>query len=88
MLLDAVLRFQANARGELLPAKGPVKVVNEGRETPETDQQADVLEDLMNYYTRPRRPNITPTPTGCCLRLGFRAAHLKRSTFARSGAGR
>ena len=26
ILLDAVLRFQANARGELLPAAGPVKV--------------------------------------------------------------
>lgn len=28
ILLDAVLRFQANARGELLPAAGPVKVKN------------------------------------------------------------
>jgi hypothetical protein len=26
ILLDAVLRFQANARGEMLPAGGPVKV--------------------------------------------------------------
>src|SRR5262245_40025863 len=26
ILLDAVLRFQANARGELLPAGGPVKI--------------------------------------------------------------
>lgn len=29
MLLDAVLRFQANASGELLPAEGPVKVAND-----------------------------------------------------------
>ncbi|MDP9095185.1 MAG: hypothetical protein M3N26_01295, partial [Pseudomonadota bacterium] len=29
LLLEAVLRFQANARGELLPADGPVKVKNE-----------------------------------------------------------
>src|SRR3990167_2673274 len=29
LLLEAVLRFQANARGELLPASGPVKVRND-----------------------------------------------------------
>src|SRR5215813_2408408 len=29
ILLDAVMRFQANARGELLPAGGPVKIVND-----------------------------------------------------------
>src|SRR5215831_18882432 len=34
VLLDAVMRFQANARGELLPAAGPVKVVNDA--TPKT----------------------------------------------------
>jgi len=28
ILLDAVMRFQANARGELLPAGGPVKMAN------------------------------------------------------------
>src|SRR5262245_17832023 len=29
ILLDAVMRFQANARGELLPAGGPVKIRND-----------------------------------------------------------
>src|SRR5262245_20038658 len=29
IMLDAVLRFQANARGELLPAGGPVKIRND-----------------------------------------------------------
>src|SRR5262245_7660095 len=29
IMLDAVLRFQANARGELLPAGGPVKMTND-----------------------------------------------------------
>jgi hypothetical protein len=28
MLLEATLRFQANARGELLPSDGPVKVTD------------------------------------------------------------
>ena len=39
LLLEATLRFQANARGELLPADGPVKVKNDG----EGDQLATTL---------------------------------------------
>lgn len=35
LLLEAVLRFQATARGELLPASGPVKVRNDATSKPE-----------------------------------------------------
>jgi hypothetical protein len=48
ILLDAVMRFQANARGELLPAGGPVKVRNDS--TIKTPRQ-EVLEKQMQ---RPR----------------------------------
>src|SRR5882672_12516379 len=34
LLLEAALRFQANARGELLPAAGPVKVRNDAPVAP------------------------------------------------------
>jgi hypothetical protein len=34
LLLEATLRFQANARGELLPASGPVKVRNDATVAP------------------------------------------------------
>lgn len=38
ILLDAVLRFQANARGELLPAEGPVKMRSDATlKTPHRD---------------------------------------------------
>src|SRR5499427_8903875 len=38
IMLDAVLRFQANARGELLPAGGPVKMRNDSMpKTPHRD---------------------------------------------------
>jgi hypothetical protein len=40
ILLDAVMRFQANARGELLPAAGPVKVTNWA--TPTTEQELNL----------------------------------------------
>ncbi len=49
-LLDAVLRGQSNAIGELLPADGPVKIKNIGQENTATDQQADDLEEEFNHY--------------------------------------
>lgn len=49
VLLEAVLRFQANSQGEMLPSAGPVKTVNYGG-TPETDKLADDLEKDLNYY--------------------------------------
>lgn len=51
MLLEAALRFQANARSELLPTDGPVKVENAGGDdTIEGDDLAQALEDDFNYY--------------------------------------
>lgn len=51
LLLEAALRFQANARSELLPTDGPVKVENaDGGDTIEGDELAQALEDDMNYY--------------------------------------
>lgn len=50
LLLDAVLRSQATAAAELLPASGPVKVRNDGIQTLENDEQAEVLERGMNHY--------------------------------------
>lgn len=50
LLQEAVLRFQANAYGELCPANGPVKVVNYGDQNPGEDSLADALEKDMNYY--------------------------------------
>src|SRR5215831_17233423 len=65
ILLDAVMRFQANARGELLPAGGPVKIRNDttlptlARKlqmqtamTPpdDSDMLAEALEKDFNHY--------------------------------------
>lgn len=50
LLLEAVLRFQANARGELLPANGPVKVRNDGIGTNTQDQMGTALEKYLNQY--------------------------------------
>lgn len=51
LLLEAVLRFQANARGELLPADGPVKVADKLTGKIKTgDELAEKLEQDLNYY--------------------------------------
>ncbi len=60
LLLEAVLRFQANARGELLPADGPVKVINDGQQTTETEQLAESLEDDFNHYLTVRCKDYYP----------------------------
>lgn len=51
LLLEACLRFQATASGELLPTDGPVKVENKlSRDTMEGDDLAQLLEDDFNFY--------------------------------------
>jgi hypothetical protein len=60
LLLEAVLRFQANARGELLPTDGPVKVTNEGDGFVSLDQQAQQLEDDFNHYLTVGAPEYYP----------------------------
>ena len=60
ILLEAVLRFQAQARGELLPSDGPVKVANEGDGTRELDSQANQLENDFNYYLTTGAPEYYP----------------------------
>ena len=50
LLLEAVIKFQALARGELLPAIGPCKVLTVGGSSEEEDQLASDLESDMNYF--------------------------------------
>lgn len=56
LLAEAVVRFQATARGELLPAAGPVKSKVIGKETKEIRAQADRVRGFMNYYLTEAAP--------------------------------
>ena len=49
MLAEAVVRFQAQAMGELLPAKGPVETKTIGRMTREKFEQANRVRSELNY---------------------------------------
>ena len=50
VMLESVLRFQANAQGEMLPAAGPVKVVDYGLEDNKKAGLAEKLQKDLNFY--------------------------------------
>ena len=49
VLTEAVVRFQAQAMGEIFPASGPVRTKIMGKLTPEKVDQADRIQTEMNY---------------------------------------
>lgn len=49
MILEAMVQFQSRAIEEMFPPGGPVKTVVLGNETPEVREQADRVQDFMNY---------------------------------------
>ena len=49
VLTESVVRFQAQAMGELFPASGPVRTKIMGKMTPEKADQADRVQTEMNY---------------------------------------
>ena len=79
LLLEAVLRFQANARSELLPTDGPVKVRNDTLTGGiETDQQADALEKDLNHYLTAVASEYYPDTDRMLLMLGFGGTSFKK----------
>jgi len=81
LLLEAVLRFQANARGEMLPADGPVKVANDGDQTVELDAVANALEQDMNHYLTVGAPEYYPDTDRMFFTLGHGGEAYKKVYF-------
>src|SRR5690606_10288809 len=78
LLAEAVLRFQANARGELLPASGPVKVRDDGLDTVQTSEQSRKLEDLLNHYLTTTATEYYPDTDRMLLWVGFCGMAFKK----------
>lgn len=78
LLLEAVLRFQANARGELLPADGPVKVRNDGAGTGLSEDLAEALEKDLNHYLTKVAKEYYPDTDRMLLMLGFSGISFKK----------
>ena len=82
LLLEAVLRFQANARSELLPTDGPVKVRNDAvATTTQQDQLANALESDLNHYLTAVASEYYPDTDRMLLMLGFGGTSFKKVYF-------
>ena len=60
LLSEAVTQFQAQAYKELLPSDGPVRTSIIGADTPEVTQQAERVQDFMNYMLMEQMEEYTP----------------------------
>ena len=60
LLSEAVTQFQAQAYKELLPSDGPVRTQIIGADTPEVSQQAERVQDFMNYMLMEEMEEYTP----------------------------
>lgn len=80
LLLEAVLRFQANARGELLPADGPVKVRDDDDMggSVERDQLAAALQTDLNHYLTVDAPEYYPDTDRLLFYVGFGGCGFKK----------
>jgi hypothetical protein len=79
LLLEAVLRFQANARSELLPTDGPVKIRNDSTSSDlSTDQLANALEQDMNHYLTAHATEYYPDTDRMLFMAGFGGDGFKK----------
>ena len=82
LLLEACLRFQANARGELLPVDGPVKIRNDtNNSTLIDDQLANAYERDFNHYLTSTATEYYPDTDRMLLLLGFGGTSFKKVYF-------
>lgn len=79
LLLEAVLRFQANARSELLPTDGPVKIRNDDTDPSlGEDQLATALEQDFNHYLTAVATEYYPDTDRMLFQTGFGGTGFKK----------
>lgn len=82
LLQEAVLRFQANARSEMLPTDGPVKIRDDANSaTTMRDQMADGFEKDFNHYLTTTATEYYPDTDRMFLMLGFGGTAFKKVYF-------
>jgi hypothetical protein len=78
LLLESIVRFQANARGELLPSGGPVKIRNDGLDSANINAQAESLEQDFNHYLTVTASEYYPDTERMFFALGFGGTAFKK----------
>ena len=82
LLLEAVLRFQANARSELLPTDGPVKIRDDNNNgNLQEDQLANALEHDLNHFLTAVATEYYPDTDRMLLMLGFGGTSFKKGYY-------
>ena len=79
LLLEAVLRFQANARGEMLPTDGPFKVRNDDIDADlAEDELADDFQRDMNHFLTSTATEYYPDTDRMMFQVGFSGDGFKK----------
>lgn len=81
LLLEAVMRFQAETMGETFPAAGPVRTKILGEETPEKAEAAKRVEHDMNYELTEVMTEYRPEHERMLFSLGLGGAAFKKVYF-------
>ncbi len=81
MLSEAVVRFQAQAMGELMPASGPARTKIVGKITPEKTRQAHRVEQEMNYQITEEMPDYRTEMEQMLFRLPLAGSAFKKLYF-------
>lgn len=83
LMLEAVLRFQANARSEFLPTDGPVKIRDDDNNpTRDQDELAEAFEKDMNHFLTVTDKNYYSDTDRMLLKLGFGGLAYKKVYYS------
>jgi hypothetical protein len=81
MLTEAVVRFQAQAMSELMPASGPVRTKIMGKLTPEKADQANRVQNEMNYLITEEMPEYRDELELMLFRLPLAGSAFKKTYY-------
>jgi hypothetical protein len=81
MMTEAVIKFQAQAMGELMPAAGPVRSKIMGKLTPEKFEQAQRVETELNYLITERMPDYRDEMEQMLFKLPMAGSAFKKIYF-------
>ena len=71
LMTEAMVRYQAGAEAEMLPASGPAKVMTIGQVTVEEEELAQDFEDDFNYYLTEIATEYYPDTSRMLMELGY-----------------
>ena len=81
LLIEAVVRFQAQAMGEIFPAQGPARFKTMGKRTPELVQQGHRVETELNFQLTEKMTEFRDEMDSMLFRLPLAGSSFKKAYF-------